>query len=48
MTFLLPPGTAPNAIVHGTGRISTREMIKAGILPTFFAIILLLAYSFVI
>jgi sodium-dependent dicarboxylate transporter 2/3/5 len=47
MTFLLPPGTAPNAIVHGTGKISTREMVKAGILPTFFAVMLLLVYSFV-
>jgi sodium-dependent dicarboxylate transporter 2/3/5 len=48
MTFLLPPGTAPNAIVHGTGHVSTREMIRAGILPTIFALILLLAYSFII
>ena len=48
MTFLLPPGTAPNAIVHGTGHIPTREMIKAGLLPTGFALILLLAYSFIV
>lgn len=48
MTFLLPPGTAPNAIVHGTGHINTREMVKAGALPTLFSIILLLAYSFLI
>jgi sodium-dependent dicarboxylate transporter 2/3/5 len=48
MTFLLPPGTAPNAIVHGTGHISTREMFKAGILPTIFALLLLLVYSFLI
>lgn len=48
MTFLLPPGTAPNAIVHGTGHISTREMFRAGILPTAFALVLLLIYSFMI
>jgi len=46
MTFMFPPGTAPNAIVHGTGHISSREMAKAGLLPTFFAVALLLVYSF--
>jgi len=45
MTFLLPPGTAPNAIVHGKG-VSTREMFRAGILPTLVSIVLLLAFSF--
>ncbi len=48
MTFLLPPGTAPNAIVHGTGKVPTREMIRAGALPTLFAAVLLLAYSFIL
>ena len=48
MTFLLPPGTAPNAIVHGTGHISTREMFKAGLLPTAFSLVLLLFYAFLI
>ncbi len=45
MTFLAPPGTAPNAIVHGVGKIRTKDMFKAGLLPTLFAIILLFAYS---
>jgi sodium-dependent dicarboxylate transporter 2/3/5 len=48
MTFLLPPGTAPNAIVHGTGRIRNRDMLRAGVLPTMFALALLLFYSFII
>ena len=48
MTFLLPPGTAPNAIVHGKGDISTKEMFRAGILPTLVSIALLLAFSFLI
>jgi solute carrier family 13 (sodium-dependent dicarboxylate transporter), member 2/3/5 len=48
MTFLLPPGTAPNAIVHGTGHISTKEMFRAGLIPTGFAILLLLVYSIVL
>jgi len=46
MTFLLPPGTAPNAIVHGKG-VSTREMFKAGILPTIFSIVLLFAFCLI-
>jgi sodium-dependent dicarboxylate transporter 2/3/5 len=44
MTFLLPPGTAPNAIIHGKGDISTKEMFKAGLLPTIFSIILLFVF----
>lgn len=44
MTFLMPPGTAPNAIVHGIGKIKAIDMVKAGILPTIFAIILLFVY----
>jgi len=44
MTFLMPPGTAPNAIVHGAG-IRTKDMIKAGILPTIMAVIVLFIFS---
>jgi len=44
MTFLMPPGTAPNAIVHGVGKIKTKEMFSAGLLPTIFALILLFVY----
>ncbi len=44
MTFLMPPGTAPNAIVHGVGKVRTKEMFKVGLLPTLFAIILLFLY----
>ena len=44
MTFMMPPGTAPNAIVHGIGRIKTKEMIRAGIIPTIFALVVLFLY----
>ncbi len=44
MTFLMPPGTAPNAIVHGVGKIKTKEMFRAGLLPTIFALVLLFVY----
>jgi sodium-dependent dicarboxylate transporter 2/3/5 len=48
MTFLMPPGTAPNAIVHGIGKIKTKDMLKVGIIPTVFALIVIFLYmSFV-
>jgi sodium-dependent dicarboxylate transporter 2/3/5 len=47
MTFLLPPGTAPNALVHSETKIRTIDMIKAGILPTIFAIACLFILSWI-
>jgi len=44
MTFLMPPGTAPNAIVHSIGKIKTKEMLRVGIIPTIFALCLLFLY----
>ena len=29
--FMLPVATAPNAIVYGTGRVSTGQMVRAGL-----------------
>jgi len=40
-TFLMPPGTAPNAIVYNFTHINTREMVKAGILPTLFSLVVM-------
>ncbi|MCK4670449.1 MAG: DASS family sodium-coupled anion symporter [Nanoarchaeota archaeon] len=47
MTFLLPPGTAPNALVHSETKIRTIDMIKAGLLPTVFALICLFVLSWI-
>lgn len=41
MTFLLPSGTAPNAIVFNAAKISIRDFVRIGLLPTIFAIIVL-------
>jgi sodium-dependent dicarboxylate transporter 2/3/5 len=32
LDFMLPVGTPPNAIAYSTGKVSMRDMIKAGIL----------------
>ncbi len=41
--FMLPVATAPNAIVFGTGKVSTKEMARAGLfLNLFFALVLAL------
>lgn len=46
LDFMLPIGTPPNAIAYSTGKISIREMIKAGVLLDIFGalITILLAW----
>jgi solute carrier family 13 (sodium-dependent dicarboxylate transporter), member 2/3/5 len=41
MTFLTPPGTAPNAIVYNKAKIKSKEMLKIGLLPTIFSLIIM-------
>lgn len=41
LDFLLPVGTPPNAIAYSTGKVSIKEMLKAGILLTIISIIVL-------
>ncbi len=47
MTFLTPPGTAPNAIVYNKAKIKTLDMLKAGLLPTSFALIVMFVLCWV-
>jgi len=48
MTFLLPTGTAPNAIVFNATKIKVKEMVKLGVLPTILAIICLFGLCWVL
>ncbi len=41
--FMLPVATAPNAIAYGTGRVSTRQMLKEGAVMDVLCVILLSA-----
>jgi sodium-dependent dicarboxylate transporter 2/3/5 len=37
--FMLPVGTAPNAIVYGSGRVGLRDMMRAGVLVDILAVV---------
>lgn len=39
--FMLPVATAPNAIAYGTGRVSTRQMIREGAMMDVFCVVVL-------
>ncbi len=47
--FMLPVATAPNAIVFGTGQVSTKEMARTGLfLNLFFALVITLLSLFLV
>jgi len=46
--FGLPIATAPNSIVFATGHMSTRDMAKAGFLLDVLAVLLLLAFIYIL
>jgi len=48
LSMVLPISTPPNAMAHATGRINTKEMIKAGLLVGFMGIILIYFYSYLL
>lgn len=39
--FMLPVGTPPNAIVYGTGRVTMREMMRAGFAADLLAVVVI-------
>ena len=47
-SFMLPVATPPNAIAYGTGKVSQRDMIKAGFVLNILCIIFIsvVAYYF--
>jgi solute carrier family 13 (sodium-dependent dicarboxylate transporter), member 2/3/5 len=45
--FMLPVGTPPNAIVFGTGRVTMRQMIRAGIWFDLLAALVIVAVGYV-
>lgn len=45
--FMLPIGTPPNAIVYGTGKITVKQMAKAGIMLNIIAVIAICAMVFI-
>lgn len=46
--FMLPVATPPNAIVHGTGRVATVDMLRAGALVSAVAIVVIVAAGLLI
>lgn len=46
--YMLPVGTAPNALAYGSGLVSTRDMVKAGFLLNVLSIVLITAIGTVL
>jgi sodium-dependent dicarboxylate transporter 2/3/5 len=44
--FMLPVATAPNAIVYGTGKIKTAQMMKAGFALNIISIIIYTLFTY--
>jgi solute carrier family 13 (sodium-dependent dicarboxylate transporter), member 2/3/5 len=43
--FMLPVGTAPNAIVYGSGRVELRDMMRAGLVVDMLAVVIVVGMA---
>jgi sodium-dependent dicarboxylate transporter 2/3/5 len=43
--FAMPVGTPPNALVYGTGRVRTRDMMRAGVILDLIAIVVIVTMA---
>ena len=41
----MPVGTPPNALVYGTGRVRTRDMMRAGVILDLIAIVVIVTMA---
>jgi len=46
--FMLPVATAPNAVIYGSGRVTIREMAKAGLVLNMIGAVVISAVSYVL
>jgi solute carrier family 13 (sodium-dependent dicarboxylate transporter), member 2/3/5 len=46
--FMLPVATAPNAVIYGSGRVSVRQMARAGLMLNLFGALVISAVSYVL
>jgi len=45
--FMLPVATAPNAVIYGSGRLTVKDMAKAGLVLNLFGVVIITAVSYV-
>jgi sodium-dependent dicarboxylate transporter 2/3/5 len=44
--FMLPVATAPNAVMYGSGRVTIREMARAGLVLNLIGVVVISSVSY--